>query len=656
MSGNYIFPLRKLFGAIALILAVSAGQVFAGDIMVDADCSLPNAILSGNEEEMIAPQADCEAGDADDGNSQVGEDGVEIPAGLDTITIDVSGTVDGVITLEATLTISSNIVIEGGGFTIEGAGNQIFNVIDGALTAKDLTMNGGWSESNGGAIAVTNAAITLNNSVVSSSGAKELGGGIYALDSDLRLIDSVVSDNATGVVDKPEPQLPDTDGDSGESAKDDNSAQAAESADSEPSAQATEPITWDTFGGGIYFEGADSTLIIDKSGLDTNVSPSNGGGLYIASGSATISNSTISSNVAGGDGGAVYNTGGSALTHVTIVHNVAENTGGIVDTSMMLLYNSILADNIGGDCSGTLNATIGNLIRDLSCSHDGLSGDPNLLLLGGSPAYYLPQVGSPALDFAYPEYCLLTDQRGIDRAPESCDIGAAEYEPGVFTFQIQSALAILSPPDSGGGVETDEEAQATPEPALPPTPAPSICSQMPPNIIISGYQNNTGCKVADDHGVGNKTLIDHGFYHAVDIFGDLSSPVKVCFQHDPGIIILLDAANSPRNIVPLSARLEDGMVCADVTRAGTVVLMPLAFSNSGLVPASTWELSGCTVTTTAILNLRSESNSTSSVIGNVLNDVQLAADRKENNYYRVNYYQIIGWLSSDYLSKSGNCA
>ena len=64
-------------------------------------------------------------------------------------------------------------------------------------------MNGGWSAGNGGAIAVSNAAVTLVNSVVSNSGAKELGGGIYALDSDLTLIDSVVSANATGIVSQP---------------------------------------------------------------------------------------------------------------------------------------------------------------------------------------------------------------------------------------------------------------------------------------------------------------------------------------------------------------------------------------------------------------------------------------------------------------------
>ncbi|MDE2748895.1 MAG: SH3 domain-containing protein [Chloroflexota bacterium] len=648
----------NLLIASLLLLVFPLGQALAADITVDADCSLPNAIRSANEEALVEPRADCEDGDADDGNSQVDDNGVEIPAGLDRITIDVSGTVDGVITLDGALAITSNVAIEGSGFTIEGAGNQIFNISAGALSTTDLTMNGGWTDGSGGAIAVSNAVLTLVNSVVNRSGAKELGGGIYALDSDLTLIDSVVSANATGIVNRPEQAAEDDNADASE----EGAAQAAESEDADLIAQTEpseepEPITRDTFGAGIYFEGADNELVIDKSGLDRNVSPSDGAGLYIASGSASITNSTFSLNIAGGDGGGIYNAGESTLTHVTVVRNVAENSGGLLDSTTLLLYNSILADNEGGDCSGTLNGTIGNLIRDLSCGHDGLSDDPNLLLLGGSPAYYLPQAGSPALDAASPDYCLLTDQRGIDRTPDACDIGAAEHQEGVFQFQIQSALGLLSQPDSGG---SDAPAEETPEPtpAEPtpePTPLPPTCERLPAHITVSA-SIGAECKTADAAGVGNQILIDNGFIYAVDIFGSVNEIIAACFQHDDGAIVLLDAANSPRNIVLLQSRKEDGgWICADVDRAGTAVLMPWAFLLSGHVPEPVWELAGCTVTTTNILNLRSEPNTTSEILANVLNDRRLQADRKTLSFYRVNYFDIIGWLSADYLNTAGDC-
>jgi len=470
------------------------------------------------------------------------------------------------------------------------------------------------------------------------------------------------------VITKPEPpaETDDSSADSsGDSNNGDGTAQTDDSDQSDVSAQtdsaegtaeesAAEPITWDTSGGGIYFKGENNSLVIERSGLDANLSHNLGGGLYIASGVATISNTTISGNRAD-EGGGLYNAGDSTLKHVTVVFNSAADTGGIYDSATLQLYNSVVADNEGGDCAGTLNALIGNLIRDRSCGHDGISRDPALLLLGGSPAYYLPQLGSPALDSASSQHCLPTDQRGIIRAPEACDMGAAEYEPGAFTFQIQSALAIVSPPDAGGGGAQDDEPQPTPEPASPPTDVPATCANMPSDIFIFGYQSGTACKVLDASGVGNRVVIDAGFIQAVDMFGDLSSPVTACFGQGAGIIILLDAANSPRNIVPLRARLENGMICADVDRAGTVVLMPESFADTGLAPAPAWELSGCTVTTTAILNLRSEADNASSIVANVLNNVQLTADMKAKNYYRVNYYEIKGWLSADYLSKSGNC-
>ncbi len=654
------FISRRALCAAALLLVMPFGQALAADINVDADCSLRNAILSANEQAMVAPLDDCETGDADDGYPLVDDDGVEIPSGADSIAILFDGTTDGVITLEGALAVTSHIVIEGNGSVIEGAGNQIFDVSAGSLTIANLTLSGGWSEKNGGAISVRDAALTLNNSVVSGSGARALGGGIYAFNSDLSLFDSAVTGNATGVLSKPA-----SDEDAAQAAEVDETETGAQTADTdepEASAQAEsadetapEQIPWDTSGGGVYFSGEDNSLVIARSGLDTNKAHNHGGGLYIASGRATISNTTLSGNRAGGNGGAVYNAGDSKLTHVTVVFNAAAHIGGIFDSATLQLHNSIVSDNAGGDCEGAFSGQLGNLIRDETCSHDGISGDPNLLLLGGAPAYYLPQEGSPALDAASSDHCPATDQRGINRALDACDIGAAEYEPGAFSFQIQSALANLSQLEAGGGGAALEEDAPTPEPALPPATAPSTCSAMPANIVISGYQPGTACKVLDARGVGNQTVIDYGFLYAVDIFGDLPTPVKTCFVHGQGIIILLDAANSPRNIVPLQPSLEGNLICADVTRPGTVVLLPLDVVQSGLAPMPIWRLSDCTVTTTAILNLRSEPNSGSAVVANVLNDVRLSADVTEQNWYRVNYFDIIGWLSGDYLAKSGNC-
>ena len=48
----------------------------------------------------------------------------------------------------------------------------------------------------------------------------------------------------------------------------------------------------------------------------------------------------------------------------------------------------------------------------------------------------------------------------------------------------------------------------------------------------------------DAAGVGNKTLLEYGFFHAVDIFGEIEA-VDVCFARDTGTIVLLEPTDAP---------------------------------------------------------------------------------------------------------------
>ena len=93
---------------VCIVLALGLlpiAQALAADITVDADCSLANAIRSANGEAPVEPQTDCEAGDV-------------LPNSQDSISIDISGTDEGVILLDATLSVSSAIVINGNGYSL----------------------------------------------------------------------------------------------------------------------------------------------------------------------------------------------------------------------------------------------------------------------------------------------------------------------------------------------------------------------------------------------------------------------------------------------------------------------------------------------------------------------------------------------------------
>lgn len=589
------FSRAVLFVVLSAFLMLPTITVFAADITVDDDCSLENAIRAANDQDQVGSLNSCETGDED-------------AAAVDTITIDVSGTNDGTIVLTSTLSITTPISIAGGGFIISGDDSvQIFNVDGTSLSITSLTVTAGDSDSDGGAIAVSDGSLTLSNTVVSSSSAAGNGGGIYAVDSDLNISNSAVSGNSI----------------------DDDS---------------------ETNGGGIYFTAADTSgLVIDKSGLDSNSSPADGGGLYVNAGVALITNTSFGKNTAAANGGGIYNSGTATLTHVTISSNTAETGGGLYDADFLHLYNSLLSDNTGGDCAGTLNSNLGNLIADGSCGHDELTDEPMILQLAGLPIYFVPQNGSPVIDAGDNAYCLADDQRMLARPEDACDIGAAEYSSGAFSFQIAIAQASTS---------TTEEPSSS-EPANTPVPAPPTCENLPTGVTVTGHVSGTECQERDAGGVGNQTIIDFGLKKAIDIWGFVpATGVDVCFA-DTGLIILLDAATAPRTIVSLSNYADGNSLCAHVEDEGTAILMPSDFARSGHVQEVDvqeveLQLTGCTVTTTAIVNQRNEPDG-DTVLYVILNDYSFQASARTTSWFKIDNFGTVGWISADYVSTEGTC-
>ena len=440
-----------LFLATALLL-LPLGRALAADITVDEDCSLYNAILSANGEEQVEPLNSCEDGDeAVDGEQ----------TGADTITIELTGTEEGTITLTSTLSVTSEVIVDGAGFVISGDDSyQIFNVDGGSLEIMNLTLTAGSSASSGGAVSVSNGSFSMNNSVISNSASVSHGAGVSAENSDVFISNSAISGNTAGT---------------------------------------DESVS----GAGIFFAGGDAnSLVIDKSGLDSNSATDDGAGLYISSGNVTITNTTFAENSAADKGGAIYNAGTATLTHVTIVDNRAETGGGIYDNSLLHLYNSILSGNIKEDCSGTLNSNLGNLIQDGSCGHEELVGDPMLLKLAGLPVYYVLQEASSAIDSGNADNCLQEDQRGLERLEGFCDIGASEYLPGSFAFQIQSAVA------NTAATDTEDDSTASSGPKTARATATPTCESLPTGVTVTGYVSGTQCQERDAAGVGNQVIID----------------------------------------------------------------------------------------------------------------------------------------------------
>ena len=376
--------------------AIESATAIAAPVAIPERCTLPEQLVAAN---LDKPVGACPAGN-----------------GADTIFLVRDFTLR-----ERLPAITSKITIRGNGFTISGDGKfRIFDVDGGELALHDVTLTKGRSTSNGGAIVVENGGkasidnsqfisntanyggavatgdpnrgLTISNSEFRNNHAPRGGGAIYANTGVIAISGSSFVGNTT-----------------------------------------------DDSGGAIAMQNYVIVSVSNSSFVNNAASTTRGWGGAISTanaGKVDIRNSIFLDNRAD-LGGAVSASFAEEVTlaHVTMLSNHARDGGGIGiwinedEPSTVSLRNSIVAGNRGGDCSGRLTQSVGNLIQDGSCS-PMLSGDPMMEEAEESAIMVAPSAGSPAIDAADPRYCPATDQIGTLRPQGGgCDIGAIEM-PG----------------------------------------------------------------------------------------------------------------------------------------------------------------------------------------------------------------------------------
>ena len=295
--------------------------------------------------------------------------------------------------------ITSDITIEGNGYTISGENRfRIFDVDGGKLTVKNLTMTKGRASEGGGTIRLQNngRAVVSDSRFVSNSA--NSGGAIF--------IDLGFSNNSWATVDK--------------SSFVENRA----------------------LQGGALYAGS-GTMSVHNSSFVNNSAGWPGGGAIKAINyiQIAVDNSTFIGN--NPSAVAVENGATATLTQVTIhdPYNLPLDSikDSWTDPGRLNLRNSIISGKgiESSDCA-YLKQNYGNLIEDGSCS-PRLSGDPMLEEATGSSAYFDLQAGSPAINAADPRFCSETDQLGRARPIASrCDIGAIQ------TIPVRQALSDCS--------------------------------------------------------------------------------------------------------------------------------------------------------------------------------------------------------------------
>ena len=322
-------------------------------------CPLANQIMAANTD---APSGGCPAG-----------------SGVDTITLFADLTLT-----EALPTVTSEIIIEGNGYTISGGGrNRIFDIAQGNLTLQNMTLKHGRA-TVGAAIRLREGARLRADQVTFSSNRADRGGAI-----------ATMSAGASATV----------------------------------SRSSFERNTSEQDGGAVFVQ--QGAVAVSNSSFVSNRAGWFGGALHTEYGNLVVNNSTLDDNSAVGGGALNANFGRATLTHVTMLHNIATQSNGDAIYSLdgaIHLRNSIVGG--GGDaddCSGGLTQAVGNLSEDGTCITTGRFGEPMLGDLTGSPAWRAPLDGSPAVDAADASYCLETNQIGTPRPQGGgCDIGALE--------------------------------------------------------------------------------------------------------------------------------------------------------------------------------------------------------------------------------------
>ena len=200
---------------------------------------------------------------------------------------------------------------------------------------------------------------------------------------------------------------------------------------------------------------------------------------------------------------------------------------------------------------------------------------------------------------------------------------------------------------------------------LPQAQAPNTCGDVPANVAVVtatyGLASGIQCQQVDGGGIGVQSIVDAGFIAAVNLWGYVEQGVEVCFQQ-LGSLVFLDSATSPRTVAPIAGYIKGNSACANLTRAGTIVLMPGAPPTAvlpvvsepvdGQPTVSQPAIVGCPIHTTGHLRLRGTPSLQGETLGYVPRGSNLNSPSRTTFWYQVSYRGLTGWIGHKYVRAS----
>ena len=281
------------------------------------------------------------------------------------------------LTISDKAEINGNSATNGGGIYIASGTLNMTGGTIGTLTISDKAEINGNSAKYGAGVYVNSGTMTMTGGTISGNTATNSGGGIHSI-GNLTISGGTISGNKAT-----------SDGGGGIFSCSTLTISGGTISDNTATSR----------GGGICFSTSRSTLTITISGtakINGN-SATDGGGIYIYAGIATMTDGTISKNTATSDGGGVYiyDYCTAKMTGGTISDNTANNGGGICLNSTNSTLTISDTAEIGGNSatngagvyvnSGTMEMTGGTISNNTASTNGGgIYAKSDLTISGGT--------------------------------------------------------------------------------------------------------------------------------------------------------------------------------------------------------------------------------------------------------------------------------
>ena len=202
-------------------------------------------------------------------------------------------------------------------------------------------------------------------------------------------------------------------------------------------------------GGGVFNQGG--TLTISDSSLTGNLAEAAGAGIHNANGELTLINTSIRANQGdpGSTGGGIYNSGTLDMDGCTVSGNTASEGGGIDNDGALTITNSTISGNMIGSGTGGAFANDGTVTLISST----IAGNESASIAGDTGAV------SAASTIIDGECVGAIDSQGynVESPDDTCSLDGA----GDLANVASGALALEPLADNGGPTQTHALAGAS---------------------------------------------------------------------------------------------------------------------------------------------------------------------------------------------------